>query len=457
MTVDTVIIGAGISGLTLAWLLQNQQRRILLLEAADRVGGTIGTLDRDGFQLETGPNSTLQKPGGAEDALGRLIDQVGLAADKQEADSRAGKRYIVRHGRLRPLPASPPAFLFSSPFSWQAKLRLLAEPFIQPSHREESIAAFVKRRLGQEMLDYAIEPFISGVYAGNPAELSVMAAVPRIYALEQQHGSLLRGAMAMGRIHKQSGMPRGRLISFRRGMAQLPQTIAARLSPGTLSLSSRATAIEPIATGWRVSWQTPQQPPQQLCCRSLVLATPAPAAAQLLAPFCPDGAALLRSIPYAPVVSCAVGYRRQQIQHPLDGFGFLVPQREQLPILGALFSSTIFPDRSPTGDVLLTVFIGGQMDPAAVNLSDERIMERLQSGLQHNCGVRGKPHFIHIQRYQQAIPQYTLGHLQRINQLQQITSRLPGLHMQANWRGGVSVADCVRQAEQLAQTFLSQS
>jgi oxygen-dependent protoporphyrinogen oxidase len=451
-----VIVGGGISGLAIAWFLHEQGRAVRVLEAGARLGGVIDSEQSDGFLVERGPNSTLQKPGTAEDALGRLVAGAGLDGRLLEAGAAGRKRYVLRAGRLQPLPASPPAFLATGLFSWRAKLRLLREPFIGRAGEEETIARFVERRLGREFLDYAVEPFISGVYAGNPTELSVRAAVPKIYELERSYGSLIRGAIALGKAAKGAGAPAGRMVSFDRGMAALPQAVADALPEGACRTGCRIVALRRSAEGWDLHWEGEAGSGVEQA-RSLVLALPAPAAARLLAPLSPQAAEILGTIPYAPIVGLALGYQRDQVRHPLDGFGFLAPRREGMRVLGGLFSSSLFAERAPTGKVLVSAFIGGTTDPGAAALGDKELLDRVTADLARALGIRGAPGFVRITRYERAIPQYTLGHLERIAALDSAVEALPGLFLQASWRAGVSVADCIRNGEALARRIAKQS
>ena len=444
---DLIVLGGGISGLSTAWFAHRRGIRVRVVEAASRVGGSIASVHESGYTVETGPNTVLQKPGRDEDALGRLVEQVGLNDTLRIADPLGKKRFVLRDGRIRPLPTSPPAFLTTDVFSLKAKLRLLREPFIARGRTEESIADFVVRRLGREFLDYAVEPFISGVYAGDPARLSVRAAVPRIHAIEQTYGSLIRGAVALGRIAKNAGQPAGRQVSFDNGLSALPAAISTSLPPGSVRLGTGAVSIEPATGGWtvRLADGTTET------CRALVIALPAPDVAPLIAPHAPTAAALLRGIEHAAVVSAAFGVARNRVSHPLDGFGFLAPRREGLRTLGALFSSTLFADRAPDGHVLLTVFIGGTTDPEAVTLSDDALIDRLTDDLSRTLGITGGPDFVRLTRYRRAIPQYALGHLKRIAAIEADIGRLPGIYMRGNWLGGIAVADCIRNGETLAE------
>jgi len=440
---ETLILGAGISGLSAAYFLQQQGHDIAVLEAAPRAGGNVSTLVHEGYLLEAGPNTLLDN----HPAIRRLIDGLGLHEAVREANRTAKRRYVVRDGRAMPLPGSPPAFLSTRLFSWRGKLRLLAEPFIRPVEDEESVAAFVHRRLGQEFLDWAIDPFVSGVYAGDPERLSVRAATAKVYALEREHGSLLKGALkkawAARKAEVQTG-PVGRMLSFEHGLGQLIEALAAALGE-RLALSTPAQAIRPVEDGWQVD-----TPSGTFGARRLVLALPAAVVAELLEPHVGEAVNALREIPYPPVVSVALGFRREDVAHPLDGFGVLIPSKERRTTLGALFSSTLFEERAPEGHVMLTAFIGGRRREEVGDWEDARVIERVLDDLAPILGFRAPPVMTHINRWPRAIPQYELGHLARIEALDQALANLPGLYTRANWRDGVSVSDCIRNGEVLA-------
>ena len=445
-----LIIGGGISGLSVAWFLYRKGVAVRVLEFTERVGGAIATDHIGAYLVERGPNSTLQRPGREDDALGRLVAQTDLGERLVEAGAAGNRRFVMRAGRLQVLPGSPPAFLTTGLFSWCAKLSLLREPFVGKGEGEETIARFVERRLGREFLDYAVEPFISGVYAGDPGRLSVQAAVPRIYALERRFGSLILGAIALGKVAKGSGTPAGRLISFDQGMSQLPRAIVAKLPPDSCRTGCRVVGIHYSGRGWEVRWESASG--SGVCqAEKVVLAVPAAEAADLLEPLSQEVACLLRTIPYAPIVSASLAYDRSQVRHPLDGFGFLAPRKEGMQILGGLFSSSLFPGRAPDGKVLITAFIGGSTNPGVVALGDDELIARIQKELAQTLDITGEPSLVRLARHRRAIPQYTLGHLERIANLDRALAAFPGLHLRASWRDGVSVADCIKNGENLAE------
>jgi oxygen-dependent protoporphyrinogen oxidase len=444
-TVDFAIVGAGISGLASAWFLREAGYSVRVLESADYLGGSIRSERSEGFLVEAGPNSTLENT----DALGELIRGVGLQQEVLEANEQAKKRYILKQGELLPLPVSPLAFFRTPLFSAKGKLRLLAEPFFGRARSEETIASFVRRRLGPEFLDWAIDPFISGVYAGDPEQLSVQAATRKIYALEAEYGSLFIGALRRLLAGRRSGpAPSGRMISFRDGMQAFPLAIAHALGNAVES-GVVVSALTRIQGEWQLHADGLDVPVVRA--RQVVLCVPAYHAADLLHPLMPDAAAQLRRIEYPAVASVAMGFHRQQIDHPLDGFGFLIPGKEPQETLGSLFSSTLFPGRAPEGQVLLTSFIGGARNRTLGDTGQHALVQRVYREIAPILGISSQPVFSRVNFWRHAIPQYKIGHLRLLEQVSAALSHHPGLHLRANWIGGISLADCVRNAREFSR------
>jgi oxygen-dependent protoporphyrinogen oxidase len=446
---DVVVVGAGVSGLTAAFRLQQQDLAVDVLEAAPRAGGVIGTQRRDGFVFETGPNSTLD----TTPLIDALLADLGIAGERRNASAVAATRFIVRDGALQALPASPPAFLTTGAFSLAAKLRLLREPFIAPAPAgvEESIAAFVRRRLGPELLDYAIDPFVAGIYAGDPERISVPAAFPRLHALEQRYGSLIRGQIAGARERRRSAEKAKNVaasFSFAGGMQTLTDALASKLAG--LRTGIRVTRIARAADG-RYDIEADLGGAVHACrAHAVVLAVGASAASELVRPLAPAAAAALDAIDYAPVAVAASAYRRADVAHSLAGFGFLVPRKARRPILGTLFSSSMFDGRAPDGAVLLTSFLGGRRNPDLPSKTDIELSAIVHAELAALVGAAAPPLWTQITRWPRAIPQYDLGHLGRIEAVDAARQALPGLWFCASYRGGVSVADCIKSAHATA-------
>ncbi len=440
---DAIVVGAGISGLVAAYRLKGAGFAVGVVDAGVRAGGVIGTVARDGCLFERGPNSALD----TTPLIGELVEQLGLKAEMRFASEAADKRYVVRDGVLTPLPTSPGAFLATRLFSVSAKLALLREPFLRPSEpdAEESIAAFVRRRLGSEFLDYAIDPFVAGIYAGDPEKISVRAAFPKLHALEQRWGSLIRGQIfgaGERKRQKEAAKNTAKSFSFAGGMQVLTDALAAAVSP--VALQIRATRIERDAAGIFTLRGEQQGQPVEWRARALVLATPADQAAALVREHAADAAAALDAIAYAPVATVASAYASAGIAHPLDGFGCLVPRKEERRVLGVLFSSTMFEGRAPQGTALLTTFVGGQRNPELPGLAEAEIAALAHAEHAALLGAREAPRFQVVTRWPRAIPQYTLGHLGRVARAEAAAAALPGLFFCANWKGGVSVGDCIK-------------
>lgn len=450
--VDVAVVGAGISGLTLAFLLHKRGARVAVLEAGGRVGGVMGSHHEAGFLVEAGPNSMLE----TTPLIGDLVRELGLEHQLVVANPAAKKRYILRGDRLLPVPMSPGAFLATPLFSAGAKLALLREPFVRPvpASFEESVGQFVRRRLGQEFLDYAINPFVAGVYAGDPEKLSARAAFPKLVELEQRYGGLIRGQIRGARERRaRAEQPRqaARMLSFWNGMQSLPDAIAARLPD--VRLATRVSGVAPVARGGYAVRLDPSSggAVRELHARAVVIAVPAFAAAPLVAPMSASVTRELESIVYPPVAAAVVGFRRSSLKHPLDGFGFLVPAVEHRRILGTIFSSTLFPNRAPEDHVALTTFVGGMRQPDIATGDEEAVALTVRAELKPLLKVRNSPVMGAVTRWDRAIPQYDLGHLDRLGRIAALEREHPGLAFCANWRGGVSVGDCIQSAAATAE------
>ena len=454
-----VVVGGGITGLATAWWLHKAGVDVVLLEHDPVVGGTMKTIRTDGWLIETGPNSALE----TTPLLKKLASDVGLEDQLLYANDAADNRYILREGILHPLPMSPGRFFKSNLWSLKGKLRLLREPFVGRATREETIAEFVVRRLGNEFLDYAINPFVAGVYAGNPEQLSVQAAFPKLYALEKNYGGLIKGQILGARERKkraEKAKDRARLFSFRDGMQSFPEAIGNALA-GSIRINSNVETIICVqSNGNRTpgSFQvlgSNNGGKFELNADAVILAVPAHTAGSLVEPLDASLATSLKNIYYPPVAEVFLGYEERSIGRPLDGFGFLVPGREQRTILGTIWSSILFPNRAPSGFAALTTFVGGSRQPELASLSDASLVELVTKELRSIMHIQGKPTFSRVTRWEKAIPQYRLGHLSVVEQIEQAEHRYKGLFLTGNYRGGISVGDCVMNSELTAQKVSS--
>jgi oxygen-dependent protoporphyrinogen oxidase len=425
------VVGAGAAGLAAAYRLMRLGHDVTVYEASSRAGGAVRTERRDGFLAEYGPHS-MQAPGGA---VAQLLRDLDLNGRRVEANPSARKRYVLRNGRLRSLPLSPPGLLTSSLFSTRAKLALLAEPFApRPSVAEESVAAFVRRRLGQEFLDYVADPFVSGTYAGDPEALSMRQALPRIHALEAAHGSVLRGAMRSAR----AGPPPATLMSFRDGLEELTTRLAKAL--GTrLRLGEAVDSVRREEPVWAVDG-----PGSRSRHDAVVLAAPAHALARIrLAASQGHRLAEAGEIPHPAVAVLIFGFHQADVRHPLDGFGMLIPAAEHRRILGAIFSSTVFPGRAPEGHVTLTVFMGGTRQPEVASLDPDTLREVALRELGELLGAGDVPVFYAATRWPLAIPQYVLGYERFLSAFDALESANPGLRFAGSYRHGVALGEAL--------------
>jgi oxygen-dependent protoporphyrinogen oxidase len=429
------VVGAGAAGLAAAYRLARLGHDVTVYEASDRPGGSVRTERRDGFLAEHGPN-TMQAP---TEAVAHLFRELGLAERQVESGPVARTRYIVRAGRPQALPLSPPAVLTSSFFSPRARLALLTEPLAAaPPPGDESVAAFVRRRFGAEFLDYGADPFVGGVYAGDPEALSIRHALPKLHALEREHGSVLLGALKAGRRRGGSGRATG-LISFRDGMEELVGRLARALG-NRVRLGHPVLGVRRAERGWITETAGGGQAHD-----AVVLAAPAHVLAALpLAAASGERLRELATIPHPGVAVLILGFRRDQVTHPLDGFGVLAPAVERRRILGALFSSSLFPNRAPEGYVTLTVFAGGVRQPDMFALDSAALEDAVLAELADLLGVSGTPTFRTLARWPRAIPQYVLGYDRFLEALGAIEAANPALRFAGSYRAGVSLGDTLR-------------
>ena len=441
------VVGAGLTGLTAAYRLKQRGNRVVVYEAGDRIGGAIQTVRRDGYLAELGPNS-LNAPSAV---VATLLADLGLEGSRLRASSIARHRYIVRKGRLVRLPMSPAELLTSRLLSNGAKLAIFGEPLVDAgdSPLEESIAAFIRRRFNQEVLDYIVNPFIGGIFAGDPEQLSVRHATPKLYALERVHGSVMKALVPMMRAQreaKQGAVSPGSVVSFTAGLQELPDALGRALS-SELRLRSPVTQLRKGPRGWTVgaAFQTPE------LFDAVVYAAPAHCLDEIDLDL--DGAerlATLASIFHPPVAVVALGFRRPDVAHPLDGFGFLTPEVERKRVLGAIFSSSLFRDRAPEGHVLVTVFVGGTRDPDLVQADAQTLTARVLDELRPLLGTSGEPTFRALHVWPKAIPQYVLGYGRFKDIAEDVERRNPGLVLAGTYRDGVSLGDAITSAEQAA-------
>jgi len=447
-----VVVGAGISGLVAAYWLHKSGLDVRVIEKEGRVGGVVRSERHKSYLIEHGPNSTLDD----SPKVGELLESLGITGQRCEANKISNKRYILKNGLLVPLPTTPPAFFRTKLFSTRAKFRLFAEPFIKPAdpQKEESIAEFTVRRLGRELLDYAINPFIAGVYAGDPARLSVRSAVSKIYALEKNYGSLIRGAIK-GRKRRGGspmGGPTGKTFSFKDGMGTLPDALGSALKDRLILRSEVRTITETKdekGPKFKVVFQS-EDKIAEIDTDAVVLTSPAYEIARIISDLDAETARKLKEVIYVPIAVVFMGFKGIEADHPMDGFGFLVPEVEKRNILGTIFSSTLFPERTENGSTALTTFVGGARQPELLEKDDEGMVEMVLDDMRSILGLRSQPEVVRVIRWKHSIPQYTLGYHITQEAIGRFEKSHPGLFITGNFRGGISVSSCIAQSSGIA-------
>lgn len=456
--VDTIVIGAGIAGLTAALGIHRAGLSVLVYEASESVGGTIRTFRSHGYLVERGPNTVLD----THPEVATLIEQVGLTDTRIFASDKAKNRFVIRDGAPIPLPTSAGAFLRTPLFSARAKLRLTAEPFIRKrrTNGEESIASFTTRRLGKEFLDYAIDPFVSGVYAGSPERLSVQHAFPKLGEIEEKYGSLIVGQVRGARERKRradTAKTTARMFSFEGGLEQLPLGIAGALGQ-RIRTRCRVRSINNLGPNWKVEYEDVSGRIRGSTANSVVYASGLQHKEVLasLGSTAPE----IETVEYPPLNVVALGFRIEDIGHALDGFGLLVPACEARFVLGALFSSTLFEGRAPDGHALITAFVGGARSPDNASLNDADLLSATTQDLTSLLQLKTGPVWFHISRWPKAIPQYNLGYGSVKDALNNLEERHPGLFFAGNYLSGISVAESIRSgvtASKRVDSFLRKS
>ncbi|MEE8437069.1 MAG: protoporphyrinogen oxidase [Candidatus Neomarinimicrobiota bacterium] len=444
---DIVIIGGGISGLTSAFRLKSEGFSVKLLEKSEKFGGVLQTQKKQGFITEMGPNTVLE----TSPLVGQLIQELGLENDKIYADETSNVRYIARNKIPHPLPSSPGTFFNSKLFSRSAKLRLLKEPFIKAwdNSYEESLAQFVQRRLGQEFLDYAINPFVAGVYAGSPGNLSVKHGLPKLYALEQKYGGLIKGQIKGARERRKSletSKQNARMFSFTNGLDTLPTTMADKLGPDAVS-KAQVIDISLLQNNWLVTYQDPVQKKSTIFCKAVIYSGQIYALKNITInnKIIPE-IEKVEDIYYPPVTILHLGFKKEDVGHSLAGFGMLIPEVEKFNTLGVLFSSSLFKGRAPRGQVLLTVFIGGARQPENALKPKAQLIEMALEDYKVLLNVKKDPLFVHFKTWPRAIPQYDIGYGQKKDYFDHLEHDNQGLFLSGCYRQGISVSDTIVNA-----------
>lgn len=443
-----VIVGGGISGLSLAYLLEKRRpsMEVVVLEAEDKVGGKIWTDKADGFICEGGVNGFLNnKPKTLE-----LASDLALSPLKSNDSAR--KRFIFSGGKLHALPESPPAFFKSGLLSPWGRLRIVYE-ILAPrgTQEDESLAAFGRRRLGREAFEKLIDPMASGIYAGDPEALSLKSCFPRINQLETEYGSLIRALIKLQMKAKKEGKtgpsagPGGVLTSFYDGMgefiAALKNSLGDKVKTGKKAVSlGRKNNVYSLFLDDGSMLET----------ELIVLASPAHSSALILKELDPEISRVLSEIPYPPVAVVCTGYKKEKFGRDLDGFGFLIPFREKRRILGTLWDSSIFPNRAPEGYVLLRTMLGGARAPDVATQGNGKLIDTVKDELAGIMGIKVQPDFARVYFHEKAIPQYTIGHQERLKKIDALLIKYGGLYLAGNSYRGISVNDCIENSNKLA-------
>ena len=460
------VVGGGIAGLAAAHRAVELARErgvdleLTLLEARDRLGGTIETERVDGFLVEAGPDSFIsEKPW----ALA-LCRRLGVEDRLVRTDDRYRRTFVWHRGRLHPLPdgfqllapTQMAPFLTSSLFSWPGKLRMALDLVLPRgmSGGDETLGAFVRRRLGREALERVAQPLVAGIYTADPDELSLGATMPRFLELERRERSVILALWRASRRAPMAGTSGARwslFVTFAGGMSELTDALARRLPAGTVRLKQRASALDRHHGRWRIALADGET----LETDRVVVATESHVAARLLRYVDPQLAALLGEITYASAATVSLGYRRADVPHALDGFGFVVPHTEGRALLAGTFSSVKYPGRAPEGFVLLRAFLGGALGGDVLREDDdEEIAARARGELADALGVVAEPVLTRVHRHPASMPQYRLGHLDRIETIEHALAGLPGLALAGSAYRGVGIADCVRSGETAAEALL---
>jgi oxygen-dependent protoporphyrinogen oxidase len=449
------IIGGGLSGLTLAYVLlsKNKDLDLSVIESDNRPGGKIWTDKTDGFLCEKGPNGFLDnKPKTLE-----LCSSLGI--DPVRSNENSKKRFIFMNNKLNVLPESPPAFLKSDIISWPGKLRMLYELIAAKGPDDETVSDFIIRRLGKEALDTLIDPMASGIYAGDPYTMSIKSCFPRIKELEQEYGSLIRAMIKIQKKKKQerknsddsqvSVAPSGTLTSFVNGAQILTDTLADKVGSN-------------LKLGVSVQGVTKQNDSYLLHTSDgdiesdiVILASPAYASSEILKEYNSEISDLLGSIPYPHVSVVCFGYKKANVSRSLDGFGFLIPHKERKTILGTLWDSSVFPNRASEGNALLRSMIGGAKHPEIADMEDDKVINMVFNELKPIMGLKTDPDMARIYRWDKAIPQYLLGHAEKLNLIDSKLKDHPGLYLTGNSYKGIGINDCVANSYELADEILN--
>ena len=448
-----IVIGAGVSGLSAAWELKKRGLEVIVLEKNANVGGVVSTFSENGYKAESGTNSVMV----TSQKLLDFINEVGLESKMEVSKPVAKKRFFARYSKPRAVPMNPISLLFTRLFSFFGKIRIFCEPFVKKHNpdSEPSIAEFVEKRFGRDVLDYAINPFMAGVYGGDPKKLSIKYAFAPFWNLEQKYGSVIKGAIKSMKEKRATGnIFKPKMISFKDGMATLISKLSGDLN-GSIKTSVQIISIDATADGrWEVSWGTNTEDVCEIY-DVIVLAVPSSELKNLhLGGSLANALSPLDKITYAPVSTYTMGFERKRIKHKLDGFGVLVPEKEDFSILGSLFVSSIFSGRSPDGCATLTNYIGGMRHPELASLPQEELREIILRDIKKLLGVSGEPLFEKLFYWEHAIPQYNIGYGDIIAAADEVERSFSNIALIGAWRGGVGAGTCIENGVKAADRLV---
>ncbi|MHB8483056.1 MAG: protoporphyrinogen oxidase [Nitrospiria bacterium] len=452
MSGKAVVVGGGISGLSIAYSLKKEGVDVSLYEKERAPGGFIRSEKKEGYLIELGPNSLLN----INAQLDGFCRELGLDQEKIFQSQESKSRYILKNGEMVPLPRTPKEFLFTPLLSFRGKMRVLAEPFISPLpyKKNESISQFVRRRFGNEFLNYVVDPMIEGIYAGDPESLSMAATFSRLCLLEEKYGSLLKGFVKKRKEEKRD--KRIDLFSFKNGMGSLTQILARLIGDGfenetaITSLSKKASEKRKFILTGNHHGETRQSEAD-----FVILAAPAYESARLVVDLSPHLSKQLESIVYAPVVIITLGFPKSDLTKPFPGSGCLIPKKENSSLLGFRVNSNLYPGRAPEGKTVLTCFLGGVRNGKMLQKRDEELVDLTLNELKNLVGVKNRPEFVNIIRHPRAIPQYDLSHQLKLEAVEKELNQIPGLYLAGNYLKGVSVWDCLSQGLELGKSIAS--
>lgn len=450
---DVIIIGGGISGLAALHFLRRDKPhlQVKLFEAEARLGGTIGTDRIDGYSFDSGPNGFLDR----EPLTLQLCSELGLTEEIERANESVNNRFILKGGRLRSVPMSLPKFLAADIISWPGKLRIAMEPFAKarPDGVDESIYDFACRRIGREAADYLVQPMVSGVYGGVAQKMSLQSCFPIMREMEDEYGSLFKAMIAKARAAKAKGNksggpsgPGGWLTSFRGGLDRIAVRFHELYAP-FIEKGKIAKSITRADSGFSVLFSDGSRE----SARMVVVATPSYETAKMTAILSQELSRALAGIPYAPIAVVCTGFRSEQVKATVDGFGFLVPQKENRKILGSIWTSSIFAERAPEGMIQFRTMVGGDGYHESVDLSEVELLAAVKTDLGEIMRITGEPKIVKMYRWKYGIPQYRVGHRKLLDTIERELKAIGGIHVAGNAYYGIGLNDCVKQSHRVAE------